>query len=238
MRETESATEETSLADGPVPRSKADVLQMYKDAVDLVKLRCPGFVRKVDNHASDFHSIQSENGLFDAAQKILLANDQSADETVTVQKEDDLACRTYFPIYHTDYGCLLQDTNIVKSAVCYAQGDNYNILILFEEQTDPDPTDSAFAAIMVPYTKETMLTALNAYLPVLNNKNTTTASFRYYNCEIRCTVERSTGRMVSLSHKVIADVSLQVAVDMVFTDLDEQIACTLIQHTDYNSFVW
>ena len=234
---TQASDAITLPVSGPLPRSKADVLQMYKEAADLVKLRCPGFVCTIENHAANFRSAARENGLFDAVQSILMENDQSADTVTTVQKGDDLACRTYFPVFHTDYGCLLSDHSIVKGATCYADGSSYNILILFEEQIDPDPVNSAFAQIMTPFTDSALLQSLNAYLPALNSSNTQ-ATLRYYNCEIRCTLDSETGEMVSLSHKMIADVELQVAVDMVFTDLDGQLTCTLIHHADYTSFDW
>ena len=220
-----------------LPKSKADVLQMYKQAADLVKLRCPGFTRTSQIKLYDFQvqNAQGESG--SGLLPGLVRNSENTDSVVTVKKDDDLSCRMYFPVYDTDYGCRLEDMSCVQSAVCYDAGDAYEMVVLFYEQPSALCFNGEFGQIMTPYSPQTLLERLQLYLPFLTQENFT-PQLRYYNCELRCKIDKKSGHLLSLSQKMVTDVALEIKLDLVLTTADFTAKGILFNQLQFSDFIW
>jgi len=235
--QTEQADTEVVRISNRAPFTKTQVLMMYKQAVDLVKLRCPGFTRTLENEIHETDADGESAAFLNAVIHILTADDRSSDSIITVAKDDDLACRIYFPVYDTDYGCKVYDGASVKDALCYENGQSYDIVILFHEQNSDDGIAPEFAQMMTPFSQEILMHNLNAYFPVLNENNCDTA-LRYYNCEIRCRIDKNSGHILSLSQKMVTQVNMHVKLDLVLTESDFSAQTTMINHLDFNTFLW
>lgn len=244
LQKTEIATQEPTdvtanvlLTNKRTAFTKTEVLKMYKQAADLVKLRCPGFTRTLANEIYEINTKGDGASLLNAALAVLTEDDRSSDSRIVIAKDDDLACRTYFPVYDTDYGCKLIDGASVASAVCYENSNAYELIIVFHEQNSDEGISTEFAQMMTPYSKETLLQNLNAYVPSLHAENCD-AQLRYYNCEIRCNIDRKSGRMLSLSQKMVTAISLNVSLDLLLTEKTITAGGTMINHLDFTDFIW
>ncbi len=235
--QTERAAIESAGTSNRTPLTKTQVLAMYKQAVDLVKLRCPGFTRTLENEIHETDAKGEAVALLNSVIHILTQDVHSADGVVTVAKDDDLACRVYFPVYDTDYGCKIYDGASVKDAMCYDNGQSYDVVILFHEQKTADGISPEFAQMLTPFSKQALLQNLNAYFPVLNASNCA-AALRYYNCEIRCRIDKNSGHIISLMQKMITEVNMQVNFDLVLTERDFTVRTTMVNHLTFNDFIW
>ncbi len=210
---------------------------MYERAVNNVKLYCPGFTKSVNNELYNSESDESTNMLLNTVVAILTGNNHSADGILDVAKGDELACRMHFPVYDTDFGCKIYDGASVKDAICYDNGTFYELVILFQEQSTVNGISEEFANMMIPFSDEALLYNLNAYFPSLNEDNCI-AELRYYNCEIRCELDKTNGHVLSLKHKLIADVSMILQLDFIFTEPSVEAQATMINHLAFTDFIW
>ncbi len=210
---------------------------MYKQAVDSVKLRCPGFTRTIVNDIHETKASDTAASLLNAAIEILTAGNNATDNVVAVAKGDDLACRVFFPVYDTDYGCKIYDGASVRDAICYDNGETYDIIILFHEQNSECGISDEFAQMMTPFSCEALIQNLNAYFPFLNSDNCDTA-LRYYNCEIRCRVDKDSGLILSLQQKMITQVNVNVILDLVLTESAFSAQTIMINHLEFSDFRW
>ena len=217
--------------------SKMQVLEMYRRAVDEVKLRCPGFVRTIDNEIYETTVGENASTFLNKAISILIGDNSSSDSVVAVDRGDDLACRMYFPVYDTDYGCKIYDGAAIKDAMCYDNGKTYDIIILFYEQSTESGISQEFTQMMTPFSQETLIRNLNAYFPALNAENCE-AALRYYNCEIHCTIDKNSGHVLALSQKMVTQVKMQIKLDMVLAESSFSAQATMINHLVFNDFIW
>ncbi|MBR2413604.1 MAG: hypothetical protein IKB13_03820 [Clostridia bacterium] len=237
MAPTQQAFTETAKTSNRTSHTKTQVLMMYKRVVDNVKLRCPGFTRTIENEIYETDANGDDSAFLHTVGEILTQDDRSADSVTKVANGDDLACRIYFPVYDTDYGCKIYDGASVKDAMCYENEQTYDIVILFHEQNTESGISEEFAQMMTPFSEEVLIHNLNAYFPALNKNNCNTA-LRYYNCEIRCNIDKNSGHLLSLHQKMITQVNMNVNFDLILTESAFSAQTTMINHLDYTDFIW
>lgn len=210
---------------------------MYRQAVDEVKLRCPGFTRTIDNEIYGTTVSGNASTFLNKAISILTGDNSSSDSVVTVAKGDDLACRIHFPVYDTDYGCKIYDGSGIKDAMCYDNGNTYDIIILFYEQNTEDGIAQEFSQMMTPFSHEILMQNLNAYFPMMDESNCA-ASLRYYNCEIHCTIDKNSGHVLNLFQKMVTQVDMDITLDLVLSDTSFTAQSTMINHLAFKDFIW
>ena len=143
--------------------TKMQVLQMYKQAVDLVKLRCPGFTRTTRNELQDVSADGAASDALNAYIALLSYKKPGSVTEQIVSMDDDLACRIYFPIYNSDYGCEIYNGNSVRDALCDINNDILEIVLVLHEQTSRAGIAEEFLQIMTPYSQEMLVNNINNY---------------------------------------------------------------------------
>ncbi len=223
--------------DDCAPLTKMQVLMMYKQAVDAVKLRCPGFTRTVENKIHDINAASDAVAFAKVLTAIPPATNRSTDSVVTVEKDDDLSCRIYFPVYDTDYGCRFYDGSAVRDALCYENGQTYELIIQFHEQDSDVGISNEFSQMLSPFSQDELMHILQSYFPVLNENNCDTA-LRYYNCEIRCRIDKNSGHVLSLQQKMITQVVMNVNLDLILTETSFSAQAVMVSHLEFTDFIW
>ena len=103
-----------------MPMDAAAVLKKYTEAVNEVKLRCPGFVRteiqSVEDVTAGKGRLQFANQLVNLVAVELLRNGGDGSAVITVPAHNDVQVREKFPVYGQNYGCGLTDVSLIGSA--------------------------------------------------------------------------------------------------------------------------
>lgn len=225
-----------------VATTREDVIKIYTAAMNNVKLRCPGFTKKeyqtVEDVKAGDGALQLANRILNLVTTELISSSGNDSEAVTVDAGDDRAVRRSFPLYGKDVGCELSDTSIVSSAVCYVSDADYKIVLTVADHTNPDPETSEFSKILTPIPTKSISDGIEEYLVVLNMKKYK-FDMNYTNNEIECHFDKTNGRMISLTQKMIVNVDIDLNLDLIFFKTRSITASgTVINKVEYSDFVW
>lgn len=239
MEQLPAADANAQLQKKQLPMSKADVLKKYAKAADHVKLCDAGFTRTQHITVCD---IRTHNAVFaplwDAWISSFSVENENRSAVVRVEKGDDLACRTHFPVFNTDYGCRIPEDDCVAAAFCFDLGHCEEIVILFQEIQAKNLQADAFAQIMPAYSAASLSRCLQESFPFLKEP-IGSADARYYNCELHCLLEPTTNRIISLTQKTVADATWKAAFDLLLTRTDAlELTATLVCQLQYTDFIW
>ncbi len=247
-----TVTEETTASSGasiqvdtsyrPMAMSASDVILFYKSAMNDVKVRAPGYVRNEYQEISEVEAgngdVQLMNRILNLVGTELLKDSGDEESTIQIMAHDDIAVRETFPLYNKDVGCELTDMSIIKSAVCYSDGQSYKIVITFDDQLNPDHENSSFADIMTPIDRESLSDPIEEYLVVLDY-NSYKFDINYSNCEITCIIDKATNRMTSLKQKMIMELEIVLNLDLIlFQTNNVKAQGTIINFLEYSNFDW
>lgn len=220
----------------------AGVLQLYTDAMNGVKLRCPGFTKTetqvIDRVRAGQGSLELANRILRLVAENLLTIGGSGSGVVTVPAHSDLQVRQKFPVYGENYGCGLTDLSLIDSAVCYTDGEIYKVVIKVREVLNPAPVDSEFGRIMTPAAREKIAGQISDVLTLLNLDDYL-FDFRYADNEITALIERDTGNLISLTQRMVVNVDIDLNIDLLLfrTDFIEAHG-TVINKLVIDSFDW
>ncbi len=225
-----------------VAMDKAAVLEFYTNAVNNVKLRCPGFTKHEYQEIGD---VVAGNGNVELANRILnlvgteLVNNSGAgDKNITVKAHDDLSVKAHFPVFGEEYGCKVSDLSIIKSAACYTDGEQYKIVITFHDQLNPEPKKCDFGNIMTPIERQKVADGITEYVVVIDS-DAFKFDFNYTDCEIICYVDKATGRIKSLEQKMHIDIDIDLDIDVYFFKTNiVKAKGSLVNHLSYLDFDW
>lgn len=225
-----------------VAMTREDVIKVYTAAMNNVKVRCPGFTKKeyqtVDDVTAGDGALQLANRILNLVSNELISSSGGEADTVTVAAGDDRAVRRSFPLFGEDVGCALTDTSIVYSAVCYVSDTDYKVVLTVADHTDPDPETSEFAKILTPIPTKSISDGIEDYLVVLD-MSSYKFEMNYTGNEIECHFDKTNGRMISLTQKMIVNVDIDLNLDLIFFKTKNISASgTVINKVEYSDFVW
>lgn len=219
-----------------------EVLDFYTQAMNNVKLRCPGFTKREYQDISD---VTAGSGNLNLANRILnlvatelLTSSGDSDSTVKVKAHEDVKVREQFPVFGEDFGCRVEDLSIIKSASCFTNGKQYKIVITFNDQLNPEPKTCDFGYIMTPIERQKVADGIEEYVVVIDSDQFK-FDFNYTNCEIICYVDVETGRITSLTQKMLIDIDIDLDLDLVvFKTKVVKARGQLVNHLEYSDFDW
>ena len=225
-----------------VAMDKAAVLKLYTDAMNNVKNRCPGFTKR---DYQNIDSVTAGNGRLQIASRILnlvagevLESTGDAYAAVTVKPHEDVKVQESFPLYRSSVGCELESTDILRSAVCYTDGERYKIVITVEDTLNPEPGVGDFSRILTPVARQRVASGIADYLVVLDNSKYK-FDFNYTGNEIICVFDMQDGRMEYLSQKMLVGVDIDLDLDLYLFQTDFLKAQgTVVNHVEYTNFDW
>jgi hypothetical protein len=155
--ETEAQTgedgETTTLKEGEtgavtttgLPKTTAEILKAYTDVMNKAKKDKPAHKKKEFQALPKEHQ-HMEGGLLKAILPLadLFMTKEDKAETWNVEKGNDMK---WFPVYESDKGCLLTDTNAIKSAKSEELSNgNYKLTIILKDEKNPEPYKPATGA--------------------------------------------------------------------------------------------
>ena len=243
-------TEPVTAADGltedvnflPVAMDKAAVLSFYTEAVNNVKRRCPGYTKTqtqaVENVTAGKGTVQVANRILALVATELLKSSGDPNNTVTVPPHADVQVRQTFPVYNESYGCNLKDLSLIESASCYTDGEVYRVVITVKETLNPEPGEGEFSKILTPIERKNVASGILTYLPVLD-LDQYLFDFNYTNNEVVCYIDRESGRLLSLTQKMVINVDIDIDLDLILfkTDFVEAHG-QVINKLEYTDFNW
>jgi hypothetical protein len=224
-----------------VAMTRDDVIKVYKNAMDNVKKRCPGFTKTetqtVDNVEAGDGALQLANRILNLISSELLQSTGN-NNSLTVSYGDDISVRESFPLFGEDVGCDVTDTSIITSAVCYVSDKDYKVVITVADHLNPDPDTSEFSKIMTPIATNSIASGIEEYLVVLD-MSSYKFDMNYTGNEIECRFEKDTGRMTYLSQKMVVNVDIDLNLDLIlFKTKGISATGTVINKIEYNDFIW
>ena len=221
---------------------KTAVLQLYKDAMNGVKLRCPGFTKTetqlIDSVTAGQGNLELANRILQLVAEDLMTSGGSGSGVVTVPAHSDLQVRDQFPVYGENYGCGLTDLSLIDSAVCYTDGRYYKAVITVKETLNPAPLTSEFGKIMTPVAREQIAGDISDFLTLLDLDDYL-FDFKYTDNEVIALIERDTGNLISLTQRMVVHVDIDLNIDIFFfrTDFIEAHG-TVINKLVIDDFDW
>ena len=245
-----TTAEPVTLVDGireddsflPVAMDKATVLRFYTEAVNNVKRRCPGFTKTqtqvVENVTAGRGTLQLANRILHLVATELLKSSGDPNGSVKIPAHADVKVLENFPIYGETYGCSLTDLSVIEVASCYTDGEVYRVVITVQETLNPEPGSGEFSKILTPIERKKVAEGIPTYLPVLD-LDQYLFDFNYTNNEIVCYIDRETGRLLSMTQKMVISVDIDIDLDLLLfrTDFIEAHG-TVINKLEYTDFDW
>ena len=226
----------------PMPMDTAAVLKLYTAAVNNVKLRCPGFTKKDDQNFSEVKAGRGDgqiaNRILNLVATEVLKSAAGDSDVSTVKAHDDVKVLNIFPVYGQEYACDLTELSLIKSAVCYTDGERYKIVITLNDTSNAEPAVSQYGKIMTPVPREEIAERITRYFVMLDNEKFK-FDFRYTGNEIICIFNAANGQLEYLSQKMIVNIDINLDMDLILFSTDFVKATgTVINHIEYTDFDW
>ncbi len=225
-----------------MPMDAAAVLKKYTEAVNEVKLRCPGFVRteiqSVEDVTAGKGKLQFANQLVNLVAVELLRNGGDGSAVTSVPAHNDVQVREKFPVYGQNYGCGLTDLSLIEYAACYTDGATDRIVIKPGPALNPEPRTSDFGSIMTPIERKNVTGGI-ARLFYMLAQDRYTLDFNYTDNEIVCELDRQTGRVLTLTMRMVVRVDFDMDLDLLLlrTDFAEAHGC-VVHKVTFTDFDW
>jgi hypothetical protein len=185
-----TTTEPPVISKTPQPQSVAEVLNYFNTVMDSVKTDKPAVAPKVSKNVG---SIETENAKLKAAiptiKKYML--NTKADGAAL---GDDLT--NIFPVKGQAWSSKLS-VNDVRYASCLEALKTYEITIRFKDETDPLPLTSSIGKAFDITEKASILKEFEKAADYIKVDS---LSLVYTGCYIRCTVDRATDQVLSVTY--------------------------------------
>ena len=209
--ENETATEATTAPEARKnPETKEEILAEYTRIMNQAKKDKPGFTfYEWQTLPDDPESrvIKEGKGVIGTALNIaggFMKDEKKAKEDAyVIGKDSDMYC---FPIRDSDYGCLLKDTDAIKSAKFeqLPNGNNQITIVLKSEKTPEPVTDkhsdkapSNHGAIFQPLPRQVIDDVLsNDVIGAITSD--VSFSYTYHDCKAIVEYEPETGHVVNV----------------------------------------
>ncbi len=226
----------------PMPLSKESVMDLYKQVLDDVKLRCPGFTRKQEITTQDVKAgegkLQLANNILNLVATEMIKASGDAGSNLTVPPHSDLEVKAKFPAYGETVGCTLENYSIIKSASAYTDGKVQVLKITVEDAHNAEPGKDDFSKIMTPISRENFAEGAESYVPVFD-KDDFKYDFDYTQNEITCEIDAHTGRILTLTQKNVINVDVDMNINLFFIKTSVVKATgTIINRWTFSDFVW
>ena len=195
----------TAAPTNALPTTKAEILAAYTAVLNKAKADKPGYKK---SYYQDFPV--SERNVGGAAKYLLpLANlfmtsEKKATENPNIYaKGNDMS---QFPILNAGKGCMLTNTNAIKSAKCIKlSSGNYKITIVLKDETNPEPYKAG--EVKAPSNTGNMFVTIaksDVDYQMANNKTikmwikSGTYTLKYYDCTATLEYNPKINQVVSL----------------------------------------
>lgn len=227
----------------PTGLSVKEILRLYKGAVNDVKLKAPGYLRTEEQKVSSVNALgdidsQLANRIVNLVATEVIGGVRKDEARIKVLQHDDVEVRETFPLFGKDTGCELENTDIIRSAECYSNGDTYRVVIRFNDQFNPEPFVSDFGKIMTPVARENTADNIAEYMVVLD-MDQYQFDINYTESELVCDIDIKTNHVLSLVQKMNMAIDINLNLDLiVFKTKNIEVTGNIYNTLKYEDFKW
>ncbi len=191
---------------------KAKVIEYFNESSNRVKTEAVKVVKNYENRTHNEDKLELPAAIKGVGKSILESKITGITEPVEYITPEEIISR--YPAPGAEWSSILTEEEVEK-AICVENGDEYEITLKLYDCVDPEPgkgTSKAMDCLDVPTVRDTAPPFITSF------------SAEYYDCVIRCRVEKETGRVIWANYT--APVIIKIGLDAGFTQFDAEIGIT------------
>ncbi len=191
---------------------KKKVVEYFNESSNRVKTEAKKVIKNFENRTHNEDKLNLPSAIKGVAKSVL--ESKITDITEPVEYPTPEAIIAKYPVPGQEWSSNLTADDVAE-ATCVEKGDKYEITLLLKDCVDPEPekgTSRAMDCLDVPTVRDTAPPFVTAF------------SAEYYDCVIRCHIEKSTGRVIWSNYT--APVVIKVGLDAGFVKFDAEIGLT------------
>ncbi len=192
--------------------AKVKVIEYFNESSNRVKTEAVKVVKDHEKRTHNEDKLELPAAIKGIGKSLLESKITDITEPVEYATPEDIISR--YPAPGQEWSSILTEEE-VESATCVENGDEYEIIINLYDCTDPEPgkgTSKAMDCLDVPTVRDTAPPFITSF------------SAEYYDCVIRCIVDKKSGRVIHADYTT--PVVIKVGLDAGFTQFDAEIGIT------------
>ncbi len=207
--EPSSASSVVSIDDKEV---KKEVIEYFNKSSNRVKTEAVKVVKNFEKRTHNEDKLELPSAIKGVAKSVLESKITDITEPTEYPSREAIIAR--YPAPGAEWSSQLTQDDVAQ-AVCVETDDEYEITLVLNNCVDPEPgkgTSKAMECLDVPTVRDTAPPFITAF------------SAEYYDCVIRCRVEKATGRIIWSNYTT--PVLLKLGLDAGFVKFDMEIGLT------------
>lgn len=192
--------------------AKKKIVQYFNESSNRVKTDAIKVVKNFENRTHNEDKLELPSAIKAVGKNLL--ESKITDITEPVEYATPEAITAKYPVPGAEWSSKLSAKDVAE-ATCVDKGAEYEITLVLNDYVDPEPgkgPSKAMDCLDVPTVRDTAPPFITAF------------SAEYYDCIIRCRVDKATGRVVWSNYTT--PVLLKVGLDAGFVDFDAEIGLT------------
>lgn len=192
---------------------KEKIVAYFNESSNRVKTEATKVIKNFEKRTHNEDKLVLPSAIRAVGKSLLESEITDITEPVEYTHPDEIDVR--YPAPNARWSSKLTAED-VESATCTENGDEYEITLVLKPCVDPEPakgTSKAMDCLDVPTVRDSAPSFITAF------------SAEYYDCVIRCRVEKATGRVVWSNYT--APVVLRVGLDAGLVEFDAEIGLTI-----------
>lgn len=181
-QEDSSTTTSTTVA-STTPKTTEEIVAFFNQSANRIKTEATKVVKNYEKRQVNEDKLELPAGLEDTAEKLMKKYMGDDTEPIVYSTREDI--RNEYIVPEQDYVSKLQPSTVVK-ALCVDNGSTYEVYFKLKDQKNPRAGNGIGACCDVIEVHE-----VSEKVSFIKRFDT-----NYYNCEIRATIDKETGRMI------------------------------------------
>lgn len=206
---TEESTQAdtTDVADGKAdttekpgaPTAVADIVALFNESANKIKTDAVKVVKNYEKRTVNEDKLELPSGLENTARDLMTKYMGDDTEPIVYSTKEEI--RNEYIVPEQSYVSKLQPSTVVK-ATCVDKGSTYEIYLKLKDQTNPTAGNGVGAVCDVIEVHE-----VAEKVSFVKRFDTL-----YYNCEVKATIDKATGKMIHTNYKtpVVLDITVNL----------------------------
>lgn len=193
-------------------KAKKEVIKYFNESINRVKTEAVKVVKNHEKRTVNEDKLELPSAIKGVGKSLLEKNFTDVTEPVEYLTREEIIAK--YPVPGKEFSSELTSEEVV-SAVCVENDSEYEITIKLKSCKDPEPgvgTSKAMDCLNVPMIRDTAPEFITAF------------SAEYYDCVIRCRVDKASGRTVWANYTT--PVLLKLGLDAGFVQFDADVGIT------------
>lgn len=193
-------------------KKKEKIVSYFNESSNRVKAEAVKVVKNFEKRTHNEDKLVLPSAIKGVGKSLLESKITDITEPVEYTERGHIAAR--YPAPGQKWSSKLTADD-VKEAICTENAGEYEITLVLKDCVDPEPgkgTSKAMDCLNVPEVRDTAPPFITAF------------SAEYYDCVIRCRIDKATGRVLWSSYTT--PVVIRVGLDAGFTSFDAEIGLT------------